>query len=149
MNDMSEDFATLAPFVRLLLAHAELIRETSGTMAMGLSDGLEALQDAMQAPDQATGADVDAVLANLLSCLQAEDILRQQVVILENGLRVVAEAMVPVGVEPQSWLRSRLDELKQTYVMQQQHDVHAKVLNLPVETPPAKADEDDGGIDLF
>lgn len=147
MNDMSEDFATLAPYFGLLMAHAELIRETSGTMAMGLSDGLEALRAAVHAPQEAAAAEVDVVLANLLACLQAEDILRQQVVVLETGLQLVADAIVPAGENPAEWLSARFDAIKQAYVMQQQHDVHARVLNLPAETAPAAPDDDD--IELF
>ena len=136
MADMS-DSGSIAPYVALLGAHIELISDTSEDTAMRLSEGLAALRqnlvDLAGTPG-ANGQVQDALdrASELQSLLQTQDILRQQVVAVRDGLAGLAELK-------SNDVSELVEALKDHYVMPQQWEIHAQITG--------ETDEDDTGSD--
>ena len=122
-EDMSD--RSIAPYVALLGAHIDLVSDTSEDTAMRVSEGLAALrQDLLDLAAQlGTNGPVHAALdraSDLQGLLQTQDILRQQVLAVRNGLASLSE----LETDDVSEL---IDALKDRYVMPQQWEIHAQV----------------------
>lgn len=128
-----DETRSLEPLTDLLKAHAALIVETSDSMALQLSKGLEDLTEAM-ADGNSSGRSRAERMSGLLSALQLQDVLRQQAVVLISGLDAVSKAHVPANEKPEDWYLERMKEIEAAYVMQAQYEVHAKLLGDEVAT---------------
>ena len=135
------DAEVIEPFVALLGAHVDLISETSEETALQLSDGLSALRGLLlklkDGPSDSSLID-DALdrTSDLQSLLQTQDILRQQVVAVREGIGGLS------GLKDDDVMR-HIDNLKDGYVMPQQWDIHTRV------TGEEKVDEPSSGGPLF
>jgi len=147
MPDESGRFTgTLEPLTELLTAHASLISETSEHMAESLGNGI---QDMCSTLAESQCEHVDRLRENiggLLSALQMQDVLRQQVLVLIKGLESVAKAHVPDNERPEEWYLDCLKDIESAYVMQAQHDVHADFLGLPAKQMPQAEIADDDAL---
>jgi hypothetical protein len=141
-TDAKDGSRTLSPLTELLKAHAQLIIETSEQMASEISDRLSEMSDAVATGDKAHVNALEDRIARLVSALQLQDVLRQQAVVLVNGLDAVSQAHVPEGESPEDWYMDRMKEIEAAYVMHEQHAVHAKLLGeeVPDEKPAAAND---------
>ena len=126
MTDQPEAGRPLAPYVDLLGAHIDLISDTSEETALQLSDGLSRLRKNLIELSEMPGANgaglqnAVELSAELQALLQTQDILRQQVVAVRNGLSGLSE----VSIDDVS---SLIDGLKDGYVMPEQWAVHARI----------------------
>ena len=123
-EDMS-DSRSIAPYVALLGAHIDLVSDTSEDTAMRLSKGLAALrQDLLDLAGQlGTNGQVQDALdraSDLQGLLQTQDILRQQVVAVRDGLASLS------GLETDD-VSDLIGALKDRYVMPQQWEIHAQI----------------------
>ena len=129
LGESQETSRTVKPLTDLLVAHAELIDETSETMAHDLAKSLQRLRQEL--PESEKDEAIQATMSELISALQYQDIVRQQIGVLIQGLEAVASANVPLEDAPEEWFDHRLKEIEDGYVMQAQFLVHEKILGIP------------------
>ena len=129
---------TVKPITDLLVAHAELIDETSETMAADLAKSLQRLRQEL--PESEREEAIQDTMSELISALQYQDLVRQQIGVLIQGLESVACASVPSEDSPEEWFGHRLKEIEDGYVMQAQVLVHEKILGISKDT--ASSDDD-------
>lgn len=133
---------TLEPLTELLVAHAALIRETSDEMAGSLFEALKAIQAGIcDVLDGSNSKELQGKISAAISCLQLQDTLRQQVLVLEHGLGAVAKARVPETEAPAEWYQKAIEDIEAVYVMQAQHKLHAEVLGLPEQQSEQNAQD--------
>jgi ABC-type transporter Mla subunit MlaD len=141
MKDQQGDIdMSLEPLTRLLAAHAHLISETSETMVLDLANGVQDLLSMVAATEEALPEAAQGTATGLLSALQMQDILRQQIDVLKSGLDILAKGHVPEQQDPDHWRAAQLEELKKSYVMRSQYDLHADATGAPASAPPQNED---------
>ncbi|MEO0372020.1 MAG: hypothetical protein AAF231_11230 [Pseudomonadota bacterium] len=112
---------------QLLAAHAHLIRETSEQLVSNVSQAIETLQD--EVADALDGHDMQAEIvkriSGLYAHLQLEDIVRQQVSVLDTGLKALSDLQPAHGKGAPAWLDEAVEQIMASYVMRSQYQLHA------------------------
>ncbi|MEL7253676.1 MAG: hypothetical protein AAGL23_05840 [Pseudomonadota bacterium] len=111
----------------LLCAHGDLMRSTSEACVANIARAVEQLQvevsEALDGQD-CQGAILDRV-SGIYAQLQLEDILRQQVLVLQAGLKALAQLQPPPGLSAEAWREETLKTIMESYAMRSQHELHA------------------------
>jgi hypothetical protein len=132
--------SVIAPIAELLGAHATLARNTSDHMGLALSDTMSELQGLASGLPEEAGEEFQRSLARMMVALQSQDILRQQLDVLIQGLKALGDAAPSSNAAPISsdWVAARVEGLREAYVMREQHVLHEALTGraAPPESEP-------------
>ena len=135
-SSISEPQHPVSSFLTSLLqSHAALVSEHTETAAMSMSQQLNDLRAALsEIPASEEDVKRAAQLATEVQMvLQYQDRVRQRLDVLRAGIALLAEAHPPPHAGDDAWVESKLAQLSENYVMQEQWDLHNRHLGIEVE----------------